>query len=322
MTVRLRTLSNNSTNVRTITMKRLVIHALLNLSWRIAPALAVGLVKKHVFRPAGYRTSIEEEQFLDTGSKFQIDIHGKTVQGWKWGEGPSVLFVHGWNGRGIQFKLFFEPLVEAGYTVIIFDAPAHGDSGGKTSSYFEWTDTIRAVLSSPNGFNVKGLIGHSLGGSAVINALSKKNISIPAVLIAPVFRLEEILFNTFRLYGIPERVYHRAIEEYEHRFGYTLKNANPGKLLQAIDAELLVIHDRQDQAIPFRDSSETARTWPHVMLHVTTGLGHRRILSDRDTVDFATDYMINQIESSKMPQLGFEDHPRAVRQIGKISAVI
>ena len=322
MAIRFRKLSNYSTNVRIDTLKRFAIRSLLTLFWYISPAITVAFVKKHVFRPAGYRTSTEEKQFLGSGSKFQIDIHGKTVQGWKWGEGPGVLFVHGWNGRGIQFHRFFAPLIEAGFTAITFDAPAHGESSGKTSSYFEWTDTVRAILNSQNELNISAIIGHSLGGSAVINALYKEKISVPTVLIAPVFKLKEILFNTFNLYGIPEYVYRKAIEEYEHRFGYTLKNANPCNLLPAVNTDLLVIHDRQDPAIPFQDSEKMAEAWPHVILHETRGMGHRRILSDRKIVEFTTGYLVSRIQISEMPQPGFEQHPETVRQFGKISAAM
>lgn len=303
-------------------IKPIIIRLLLKIFWNISPAIAVSFVKKHAFRPAGYRTSTEEKKILDSGSKFQIDIHGKTVRGWKWGAGPGVLFVHGWNGRGIQFSRFFAPLRRAGYAVITFDAPAHGESGGKTSSYFEWTDTVRAILNSQNEFNIKGMIGHSLGGSAVINALSKENISVPTVLIAPVFRLKEILFNTFSLYGIPEFVYRKAIEEYELRFGYTLENNDPVKLLPAVDTDLLIVHDRHDRAIPFQDSKDVADAWSTVMLHETEGLGHRRILADRKIVKCIADYVIDRIESSEMPQLELATHLKAVRQFGKISAVL
>ncbi len=322
MAVHIRKRSDISTNVRILKLRRFATHFILTLCWYLRPAWAVALVKRHVFRPAGYRTRAEENQFLGSGSKFQIDIHGKTVQGWKWGEGPGVLFVHGWNGRGIQFHRFFTPLIDAGFAPITFDAPAHGESSGKTSSYFEWTDTVRALLNSKNELNINAIVGHSLGGSAVINALYNEKISVPTVLLAPVFKLQEILFNTFSHYGIPAYVYRKAIEEYEHRFGYTLKNANPCNLLPTVDTEFLVIHDRQDQAIPFQDSVEMAAAWPHVILHETTGLGHRRILSDREIVEFTTKYLIGRMETPEIPQLGFEQHPEAGYQYGKISAAM
>jgi len=321
MAIQFRKLKQQSTNVRLYQFMPAFISFLLRLLWNITPTLVVGFVKKHVFSPAEYRPSLEEIQILKTGSKFRLDIHGKPVYGWKWGEGPGVLFVHGWNGRGIQFNRFISPLLRAGYSAITFDAPGHGESGGKTSSYFELTDTVRAMMNLQNGFSIKAIIGHSLGGSAIINALSKEHISLPAVLIAPALRLKQLLFNTFNLHGIPEVIYRKAIEEYEHRFGYTLESDDPCELLPALGIDLLIVHDRQDQAIPFQDSEDIAKAWPNVVLHETEGLGHKRILADRSSVELISDYVISRIRPFKMPMLEFEHNPKPDRQTRYISPV-
>jgi len=258
---------------------------------------------------------------LRNGSKFQIDIHGKTIQGWKWGKGPGILFVHGWNGRGIQFYKFFKSLRKAGFTIITFDAPGHGESTGKTSSYFEWTDTVRAILTSPNRFNISGIIAHSLGGSAVINALSKEKVSVPTVLLAPALKLKQILFNTFNLFGIPSVVYKKVIEEYEHRFGYTLKGDNPSNLISQVDTDILIVHDQEDGTIPFLDSKEFSETLPTVRLHETDGLGHKRILTDRKIVELITEYIISQNTAIQMPPSNLGHSPATDCRSGKITAI-
>jgi pimeloyl-ACP methyl ester carboxylesterase len=320
MAIKMRKLTNKSTYVRTINFKHSAIRSFLSLCWILAPAMAVRFVKKHVFRPADYQTNPEEKRILDTGSTFQIEIHGKTIQGWKWGKGPSILFVHGWNGRGIQFHRFFERVTKAGFSVVTFDAPAHGDSSGHTSSYFEWTDTIRAMLKSQH-FEIVGMVGHSLGGSAVINALSKEQLSMPTALIAPVFKLKEVLYSTFNLYGIPEAVYRRAIVEYERRFGYTMHNDNPHRLLPTLDNDLLVVHDRQDQAIPFQDSKDMARMWPNIHISETEGLGHRRILTDHDVVASVVEYLIDKIKSSERQMLKYEQPSNSNQTLEKLAGV-
>ena len=282
-----------STNVRKYNITAQATGIFLKLLWYAAPSLAVRLVKNHVFSPMSYRTGPEEEQILASGSRFQIEVNGKKVQGWKWGEGPGILFVHGWNGRGIQLSHFFKPLVKAGYAVIAFDAPGHGESDGKTSSYFELTDTVRAILQQQK-FNIVGLIGHSLGGAAVINALCKENISLPGVLIAPAIRLKDVLFNAFELFGIPGAVYRKAIEEFELRFGYSLEKDDPWKLMSKVDSNILIVHDRRDRSIPFIDSHDVAGTRPNVMLYETKGLGHRKILKDRKIVELVTGHILGQ----------------------------
>ncbi|RYV49413.1 alpha/beta fold hydrolase [Pengzhenrongella frigida] len=46
-----------------------------------------------------------------------------------WGDGPPVYLAHGWGGWRGQMGAFITPLVEAGYRVVVLDAPGHGDSG-------------------------------------------------------------------------------------------------------------------------------------------------------------------------------------------------
>jgi pimeloyl-ACP methyl ester carboxylesterase len=278
-------------------------------------------VKNHIFKPADYQIGAEEKRILKNGSKFQFDIHGKTIQGWKWGEGPGILFVHGWNGRGIQFYKFFNSLKRAGFAIVAFDAPGHGESTGTTSSYFEWTDAVRAILTSSNGFRISGIIAHSLGGSAVINTLSKEKISVPTVLLAPAIRLKQILFNTFNLFGIPPYIYKKVIEEYEHRFGYTLDGDNPSNLISQVNPDLLIVHDQEDGTIPYEDSKEIAETLPTVMLHETKGLGHKRILTDRKIVELITEYIISQNMTVKMRHSDLHHNLETDCQSGKLTAI-
>ncbi|MBT8352385.1 MAG: alpha/beta hydrolase [Deltaproteobacteria bacterium] len=300
MAIHFEKFKKNSTNDRINNFRQLVTRILLKIFWSISPAMTKRFVKNHIFKPADYQIGAEERKILENGQKFQFDIHGKTIRGWKWGKGRGILFVHGWNGRGIQFYKFFKSLRKAGFAIITFDAPGHGESTGKTSSYFEWTDTVRAILTSPNEFNISGIIAHSLGGSAVINMLSKEKVSVPNVLLAPAIKLKQILFNTFNLFGIPPVIYKKVIEEYEHRFGYTLKNDNPSNLISQVNTDLLIVHDQEDGTIPFLDSKQFSKTLPAVRLHETNGLGHKQILTDRKIVELVTEYIISQNMSTRM----------------------
>jgi pimeloyl-ACP methyl ester carboxylesterase len=57
------------------------------------------------------------------------------------------------------------------------------------------------------------------------------------------------------------------------------------ELAPRLRTELLVVHDRDDREVPYEDGEETASRWPGARLVTTTGLGHRRILGDRDVVE-------------------------------------
>jgi pimeloyl-ACP methyl ester carboxylesterase len=271
-------------------MRQRIVQTFFNLLWNHTPTLSKGIIKRLFFTPSTYKSSPIEKDYLDTGRRFEISIHGRVVNCWKWGSGPSILLAHGWNGRGIQLHHFIEPLIQRGYSALTYDAPGHGASQGKTSSYFEFTDTIRTLLSSPNGHEIRGVIAHSLGGSAVVNSIEKENLALDAVLIAPALRLKEVLYGFFDYVGLPRAIYEILIKEYEDQFGYNMHRDNPVNLLREINSKILIVHDKNDPTIPYADSKEISGRFPNIELHTTERLGHKKVLADSSVVNRALDY--------------------------------
>jgi pimeloyl-ACP methyl ester carboxylesterase len=290
MSTKILAMGCNGTNVRLCKMRQRIVQTFFNLLWNHTPTLSKGIIKRLFFTPSTYKSSPIEKDYLDTGRRFEISIHGKVFNCWKWGSGPSILLAHGWNGRGIQLHHFIEPLVQRGYSALTYDAPGHGASQGKTSSYFEFTDTIRTLLSSPNGHEIRGVIAHSLGGSAVVNSIEKENLALDAVLIAPALRLKEVLYGFFDYVGLPRAIYEILIKEYEDQFGYNMHRDNPVNLLREINSKILIVHDKIDPTIPYADSKEISGTFPNIELHTTERLGHKKVLADSSVVNRALDY--------------------------------
>jgi pimeloyl-ACP methyl ester carboxylesterase len=54
---------------------------------------------------------------------------------------------------------------------------------------------------------------------------------------------------------------------------------------------LLVVHDRRDRETPYPDAVDLAESWPGAVLLSTSGLGHRRVLTDPDVVRAVTDFV-------------------------------
>ena len=285
-------LNFNSTNVRMKNWSRKATHLGLQILGRLAPQRTRQTLMQRFFAPATYVTTPLENQILKSGRRFLLRVHDKSIHGWQWGRGPQILFVHGWNGRGIQFSSFFKPVIEAGFAVIAVDGPAHGDSMGQTTNYFEFTDMVRRIINPLGGFDIRGVVAHSLGASAVINALAHEDMAIDAVLIAPALRLREILHNTFTRYGIPRWLFSSILSQLETRFGYDLDHDNPIQGTAKIRSRLLLVHDRDDTVTPFTDSGRLAESRAHFSLLATQGLGHRRILGDPAVVESAVRFMV------------------------------
>ena len=99
---------------------------------------------------------------------FEVEAQGHAVRGLVWGDGAAgtVYLVHGWGGRGAQFAAMVAPLVEAGHRVVMFDAPAHGDSDhgpagpGRTNGV-EFAKALDAVFCRFGP--AEAVVAHSMG---------------------------------------------------------------------------------------------------------------------------------------------------------------
>jgi len=281
----------DNAKVRNNSAKQRYLHMVLKMLWMVWPWLVDQLVLKLFFSPQKYPMNQSELLLLHQGKNFQINVRGRIIQCWQWGEGPAVILAHGWNGRGIQFQPLIECLINANFTVITYDAPGHGISQGKYTNYFDITDTIRSVWQSCKEDNVVAVVGHSLGAAALLNFMPKEKYTKNVVLFAPPLKLRELLFQTFDQHGVPKIAYQNLIQKFEPLYGYSLFKDNPTQLIKSIKNDILIIHDKNDKAIPIADSEHAAELYDNINIHTTVGLGHKRILSDKSTMEFVLAYL-------------------------------
>ena len=281
-----------STNVRN-NYRRIFVHAIFSFLYILFPGLIDNFISKHFFVPNKYPATDEEKELLEQSKAFQLVVDNETIMCWQWGNGPFILLAHGWNGHGSQFIYIINALLKSGHSVITFDGPAHGQSEGRTSSYFQMSDAVRALINHIQPEHLKGLIGHSFGASAIINAVSKESVDTLVILISPALDLKRILESYFLQNGIPLTILYKAISEYEERFGYNLEKDNPLNLLKSIDQEVLIIHDEDDIITSFNESKRVSEVNKSLILKSSRGLGHKRILFDKTIMSWILEYLKN-----------------------------
>jgi len=262
--------------------------------WKLAPTYASNLILQLIFRPRSMRQRSSEKASWDSGTPFQIELHGRILQARYWGDGPGVLFVHGWNGRGSQFHKFVESVTASGHRAIAFDGPGHGESEGKYTTYFEFTDVVRYFLRGDTGMSVDKVVAHSFGAGAVINAIHKEKLTPDVVLIAPALELEEFLHESFQKLGFPFRLFKNLIESLEQRYGYNLRRDNPHRLLKKLRQPLLVIQDKKDKIIAHSAVTKMIAKRPNILLQSTEGLGHTKILQEPEAINHVLDHLFRE----------------------------
>ena len=226
----------------------------------------------------------------------------------RWGAGPLVLLVHGWNGRRGQLGAFVPPLVGAGYQVVAFDAPGHGASTGSHSSIVEFADALELVVDELRPFfqPIHAVIAHSLGGPAVMLSMTRwrgrPDLAEGAlcdgpfdrtrlVFIAPPIDMRDVTREFGNMIGLGNATRARLDAFAEKRLGRPLGDMYAPDVARSMRSPLLVLHDEHDRAVPVSAGRLLADAWPGAALEVTQGLGHTRILRHEPTVQKAVHFV-------------------------------
>jgi len=250
---------------------------------RWAPGTAARWAEELFFRPRKALPRPHEEEFLASGRRFSVDSSRGVLAAWSWGEGPTVLLIHGWSSRAARFRAIAPPLVAAGFRVIAYDQPAHGASPGKRTSLVEVSGTLLEVAGQTGPLHAA--VGHSLGGAAIAVALSRGLALKRAVLIAPFAAKPDFVDRFAELVDLPAGARDRMRENIERRFRMRFGELYIPALARTLTTPALVIHDRHDEDIPFGEGEAIARAWPGAELVETEGLGHHAIMRDADVAE-------------------------------------
>jgi pimeloyl-ACP methyl ester carboxylesterase len=282
----------NRTIVRSKTTLRLA-RVALQTAFAVSDELGTSLAEHMFITPRRHARPAREVEVLASARRFELDVtlrsprwRGQTsrrLAAWRWGFGPTVLLVHGWEGRGSQLGAFVGPLVEAGLSVVAFDALGHGDSPDHRLYLTDLADCVADAAASVGPLHA--IVAHSFGAVAVLLAHARGGVEAPRnVLISPNVLVTDAVQRFARVLALDDddRVaLERRIGEHA---GVSLEALDLERLTAARDAALLVIHDRSDREVPFVQGERLAAAWPNAQLHATDGLGHRRILRDRDVI--------------------------------------
>jgi pimeloyl-ACP methyl ester carboxylesterase len=245
------------------------------------------LALQEFLRPPSPRRNLKREDAILEGadiSRLRIvpgtenDVEEVAVYHWGKG-GRRILLVHGWGGKAAQFFSFVGPLLDAGFEVIAFDAPAHGASSGSFASGPAFARAAQAVA----GDAVYGIIAHSLGaaGSAIALALGLRANRV--VFLAPAALIGLLLEEFIRLRQIPEPIAAELRQRFAAR--YLAEVVSVPLMASRFDAPILIFHDPADRDLPFSHGEAIAAAWPGAELVEASGIGHWRIMRDRSVIE-------------------------------------
>ncbi len=281
-------MANKSTIVRTI-------KTLAPVASVLAPPLA-GRWLANLFCTPQKRPILPREQEWLEGSTFSLVTYDEKISlpVWTWGSGPVVMLVHGWSGRGAQLAVMAAPLVKAGFKVVAFDLPGHGEAGGKLAALPMFARAVRLVAGQTGP--VHGVISHSLGTAGVSLAMTQGLQINRALYVAPPENLPLYLQRAGQFLGFRPRAADHAQRYLEKLYGMAFAQMRAPVYGPRMTADLLIIHDDTDREVDLSEGHQLVRHWPGAQLIVTHGHGHHRLVRRPETVDLAVDFMAGEMK--------------------------
>ncbi len=249
----------------------------LSLAGALAPPLAARAAARLFLTPPRYQPPPGEREALARGEPFEVPLGAGALRAWRFGDGPPVLLVHGWGGRGGQMTSLVPAVVAAGLSAVAFDGPAHGASSGRAASVPHFADAVAAVAAHTGA---RAGLGHSMGAAGVALAMIRGLPLEAAVLVAPPRSPDGFVAGFSRAMGLGPRAEARLRAQLARRLGIDPAALDLPRMSAGMEAPLLVLHDRDDREVPWAHGAAIAAAWRGARLVTTSGLGHRRILRD------------------------------------------
>lgn len=243
--------------------------------------LTVRFAKFLFTKPIKYKIPKREFEMEKNTKQELINIPAidKKIMVYHYGESEKkVLLVHGWSGRGTQLVKIADKMLSLGYSTISFDAPAHGKSPGKSTLMIEFIESILELEKQHGPFEYA--IGHSLGSMSILNAI-KKGLNVKkAVLIGSGDSVNDIVFDFVSKLKLKPLIASKMRSSFEKKFNVSMESYSSYVAAKDVSTPTLLIHDRDDEDVPFTASENIHRNLTNSNIYLTNKLGHRKILGD------------------------------------------
>jgi len=220
----------------------------------------------------------------------------------------TILFVHGWEGRGTNFYKFIPKLTEKGFRVLAPDFPKHGNTGGNESGIHVFGFVINCILNYIKEPAI--LIVHSMGNWSTcmnyyISDEETRNQIKGFVGIGTPDKFINMLTGIGKMFGLDDYTTNLFLEKHTERFGIDIHYLTLSETIKYFNYPCLIVHDDKDKEMPIKWAINSSKNIPekyqtykiedkeYPCFHKTSGLGHRRILRDDNVVNVVVDFISN-----------------------------
>lgn len=251
-----------------------IIGFFINCVGFISPSYAAHLSITLFSKPKKGKTKPNEANYLKGVTQDNFIFNDTAIKIYTWaGNKDTILLAHGWESNTYRWKDLIEILKQSNYNIIALDAPAHGSSGGKLFNAIIYSRCINAVAKK---YNASIIIGHSVGGMSTV--FSQYNDPIASIKKLVLLGAPADFTGIFKRYIYMmgyNKIVAKAMNNYVlKRFNESPEYFSAAKFAKGFKAKGLVIHDKKDRIIPYRDGLNFSRYYTNSTFISTKGFGH------------------------------------------------
>jgi pimeloyl-ACP methyl ester carboxylesterase len=258
----------------------------------ISSKLVTKFVAKLFTTPIKYKIP-KREFHMDKNSIQETILNpsiNKEIVVYHYGKGEKkILLVHGWSGRGTQLVKIADEFLGLGYSIISFDAPAHGRSKGNSTIMIEFIASILELEKQFGPFEFA--IGHSLGGMSILNAI-RENLDIKkAVIIGSGDIIQDIIDDFIKRLDLKPEIGIQLRNHFEKKYGVEMNYYSASNAAKEVSTPILIIHDENDVDVNVKAAYKINENLKNSELMITKNLGHRKILGNTEVIKRIVEYI-------------------------------
>lgn len=212
----------------------------------------------------------------------------------------KILITHGWMSRSAYMVGLINLLHKQGYDVYALDFPAHGEAKGLQLTWIEAVSVLRRTLNHFGPFYA--VIGHSFGGSMLLNTLNLAN-QLPewnlsttpnrVVLMASPVRMRTPVNQLARQLKLSANGYIHLRNIFRQQSPIDLKRLAFTNYTKQAKTPFLCIHGQDDHYIPPKESILFCENYPHASLSLIPHVEHISILLNDRIDKIITNFLLS-----------------------------
>ena len=233
--------------------------------------------------------SKREISFYEKARHFRIPLPKEDLHCYEFGNptGELIFLVHGWDSNAGSLSKFAFELEERNYRVISFDLPGHANSKSEYTNLYECKEAFKKLIEFINPQEPFTIISHSFGSAMTAYTMAELNYTVDKfVFLTTPNSLLDIFINFKNFVGITDKTFSFMLNNVNKLLQEDIHNISVEKKLKQVSfTKLLIVHDKKDKILPYKNSEEVLSSIKNTKLKSYKRIGHYRMLWNDDVLE-------------------------------------